>query len=78
MFLGNAHIVQSKPEIDTITGACRGSAKVKVRCQNGLKSDALLKKLYSKGCKFTVQTQQKQNDYQPAIKNNKVFTKLEF
>lgn len=32
MFLNNAHVVHSKPEIDTITGACRGSAKVKVRC----------------------------------------------
>ena len=57
MFLNNAHVVHSKPDVDTITGACRGTAKVKLRCQNGLKSDALLKRLYNKGCKFTIQTQ---------------------
>tara|TARA_B110000285_G_C15043123_1_gene572855 strand:+ start:792 stop:1013 length:222 start_codon:yes stop_codon:yes gene_type:complete len=43
MYFKNAHVVKAEPQVDTITGACSGKAKVKVRCTNALKSDALLK-----------------------------------
>ena len=43
MYFKNAHVVKAEPQVDTITGTCSGKAKVKVRCTNALKSDALLK-----------------------------------
>ena len=55
MFFKNAHVVKAEPQINVLTGACSGRAKVKVRCANALKSDNLLKQLYNKGAKFSVQ-----------------------
>ena len=54
MYFSNEHVVKTTTEINNITGACNGKAKVAVRCQNGLRSDALLRKLYNKGAKFRV------------------------
>ena len=57
MYLKNMHIIESEQEIDNINGKYSGKAKVKVRCQNGLRSDAFLKGLYKKGAKFKVKDQ---------------------
>jgi len=46
LYFRNEHVVCAEPEVNGITGACSGKAKVKVRCQNGLRSDNLLKSLY--------------------------------
>lgn len=54
MFFDNEHIVKATTEVNNLTGACNGKAKVAIRCQNGLRSDALLRKLYNKGAKFRV------------------------
>lgn len=62
MYFKDAHIIDSVPEIDNITGKCSGKAKIKLRTQNGLRSDALLKSLYTKGAKFQVKNQIKQSD----------------
>jgi hypothetical protein len=53
-YFKNEHVVTAEPEYNNITGACNGRAKVKLRCTNGLKSDAILKKLYQRGTKFNV------------------------
>ena len=54
MYLKNMHVIESEPEFNNINGKYSGKAKVKVRCQNGLRSDAFLKTLYKKGAKFRV------------------------
>ena len=56
------HIIESEPDINNINGKFSGKAKVKVRCQNGLRSDAFLKTLYKKGAKFSVKNQIKSSD----------------
>ena len=48
------HVVTAKAEVNTLTGKCNGKAKIKVRMASGLRSDALLKKLYNKGARFKV------------------------
>ena len=52
MYFKNQHVVKSEPEINHVNGKCSGKAKVQIRCQNGLKSDAILKKLYNRGGKI--------------------------
>ena len=54
MYLKNMHVIKSEPEFNNIKGTYSGKAKVKVRFQNGLRSDAFLKSLYKKGVKFRV------------------------
>ena len=53
-FFAGEHVIKTETQFNTITGACNGKAKVKVRCKSGLRSDALLKKLYNKGARFKV------------------------
>ena len=52
MFFKNEHIVKTEADINHVNGKCSGKAKVQIRCQNGLKSDSILKKLYEKGGTF--------------------------
>jgi hypothetical protein len=62
MYFSNEHVVKTEQQVNSITGKSNGYAKVKLRCQNGLRSDALLKSLYKKGVKFRVNTCQKATD----------------
>lgn len=72
MYLKNMHVIKSEPDINNISGQCSGKAKVRVRCQNGLRSDSLLKSLYQKGAKFRVQERRRDTDTQKvATENNK-------
>lgn len=41
-FFKEAHVVKTEQNIDNITGACTGTARVKVRCENGSKSEQIL------------------------------------
>lgn len=61
VFFKDQHVIDATADFNNITGKSTGKAKVKVRCQNGLKSDQLLKKLYSKGAKFRVTERIKQH-----------------
>lgn len=69
MYLKNMHVIESEQEIDNINGKFSGKAKVKVRCQNGLRSDAFLKTLYKKGAKFRVKDQTRQVDSKVTSQN---------
>lgn len=69
MYFKDAHVVSNAPEINQLNGKCSGKAKIKLRCQNGLRSDALLKSLYQKGAKFKVQNHMKQGDMLTRIKS---------
>jgi hypothetical protein len=62
MYFSNEHVVKTEQQVNSITGKSNGYAKVKLRCQNGLRSDALLKTLYKKGVKFRVNTVVKATD----------------
>lgn len=69
MYLKNMHVIESEQEINNINGKFSGKAKVKVRCQNGLRSDAFLKTLYKKGAKFRVKDQTRQGDAKVTCQN---------
>jgi len=69
MYLKNMHVIESEPEINNISGKCSGKAKVKMRFQNGLRSDAFLKSLYKKGASFRVQERPRAADAKATSEN---------